>query len=70
MRRAVARRRPGYRGGRRQLTLLRLQKLNDRKKTKGIKLDRKKKDDDIVISLGPLDRVRCVACAAGRAACR
>ncbi len=34
------------------------QKLKERKKTKGIKLDKKKKDDDIVISLGPLDRLR------------
>lgn len=36
----------------------RLQKLKERKKTKGIKLDKKKKDDDIVISLGPIDRIR------------
>lgn len=34
------------------------QKLKERKKTKGIKLDKKKRDDDIVISLGPLDKLR------------
>ena len=34
------------------------QKLKERKKTKGIKLDKKKRDDDIVVSLGPLDKLR------------
>jgi hypothetical protein len=36
----------------------RSQKLKERKKTKGIKLDKKKRDDDIVVSLGPLDKLR------------
>lgn len=36
------------------------QKLKERQKTKGIKLDKKKKPgDDIKISLGPLDAIRC-----------
>lgn len=38
------------------------QKLKERKRVKGIKLDKKKKDD-VLISLGPLDRVRCAAVA-------
>jgi hypothetical protein len=36
--------------------------LKERKRVKGIKLDKKKKDD-VLISLGPLDRVRCAAVA-------
>ena len=35
----------------------RAQKLNERKKVKGIKLDKKKKDD-VVVSLGPIDKIR------------
>ena len=34
------------------------QKLKERKKTKGIKLEKKKRDDDIVVSLGPIDKIR------------
>ena len=36
------------------------QKLNERKKVKGIKLDKKKKDD-VVVSLGPIDKIRCAS---------